>query len=505
MVRRSPLLLVPIIASLACGGDAAPGEPGGDSSTGVPSSTSSGPSDSQPGTSSSGGESSSSGEAGEGGGLCGSAPDGEACTPISWGYYFTYSIVAPDYGTLTASCAVFATSSGGIAGSRDRNAYDTGLACDFGSGLDQVFATRVVVPDGTRHPLRPGDRVTVDAQVNRFWGLGEFALRDEATGELVMGAHSGVGSDPSPDRFAPMRWEPTTTDCGYEPYPYFDECFIGAAPYSVQVSLGDASVSMTDGESASLGNLDVFINALRYFESNCVTCSDVASGHTAAVFGDGFFGPADDDCLLFAQNCPGDERCVPVSSGSGVWDATACVPSGALGDGNGCVPADPTTGIDDCAAGLLCVVDDEDPEGGLCRPTCGGSIDVPECSAAGDRCNLQPAGDTPPLVCVPRCVPLAGDCGEPEKACVHTEATGFVCANAGDDAPGEECEYANGCEAGLACLPGPFVDGCITGSCCAAFCSLSEPVCEQGICTPYLEESQEGYEDLGICITTPKE
>lgn len=498
MTSRSWPLLIPVLGVLACDGGREPRESIGSSSTGTSGSTSTGPTDPEPMTSSStDGSGSGSDTGGDGGLFCDPIPEGrEACEPIDWGYYFTYAITAPeDHGVMTASCAVYATVSGRTGS--PMSAHDTGLVCDFGSGTDRVFAARVVVGPDATHPLRPGDRVTLDAEMS-IWGRGAFALRDEATGELVMGAHSGLG-DPSPERFAPLQWEPTYGGCVYEAFPSVDECYGGAAPYWVEVSLGQDSVSMTDGDSASVGHLDVFVSAVDYWD--CGSCFDNPSGHTVAIFGDGFDGPANDDCHLFAQNCPDDGRCVPVSSGSGVWDATACVPAGALGDGDGCVPADPTTGMDDCGAGLVCVVDDEAVDGGRCRPTCDGTVDAPECSAAGERCNLQPAGDTPPLVCVPRCTPLGNDCGEPEKGCYHVADLGFVCANAGGAGHGEACDYINSCEAGLTCVGGSVVDGCASGSCCAAFCSLGDPSCDQGTCTPYLEESVPGYEDLGICIT----
>lgn len=470
---------VALVALVGCGGTQSPlsgegGESGSTTYAGVPEST---------GGSSDG----SSGESSSSGGI-------PMCEPVDWGYQFYYRIESERVsGHFVAPCVVFATTSEPLG----TMAHDTGLGCEFDVGVRFAVSTRVVVLDDTAHPLRPGDRVDIEAIVPSGFGFGEFVLRDPVSGENLLGA-DGLKSDG--EMLGGLHSVTTIPDCEGHPLPdvLADECWSGAVAFQADLSFGGESVTMEDGSFASVGDMEVFVNAVEYQEAPWITCFDVVSGRYSVIFGQGFTGPEHDGCDLLGQDCPSGQRCVPTRSGPDAWDETRCVAAGSLRELDPCAPPDWATGEDGCGVGLVCVADADSAQGGRCRPQCAGELSDPQCDD-GERCNLDAAGPVPPLVCMPRCAPGGLECDEPTQACVYMGEV-FVCANVGDAGPTEACISNVDCAPGLTCTSGEFVDGCAGQACCAAFCSLADPSCAQGTCEPFLADPPPGAEDVGVCV-----
>ncbi|MDC0723157.1 hypothetical protein [Nannocystis bainbridge] len=139
------------------------------------------------------------------------------------------------------------------------------------------------------------------------------------------------------------------------------------------------------------------------------------------------FGPGPVfECDPWLQDCPegqkcnlystaGDQtldgaRCVPLDD-SPAQIAELCIAEGGYG-----------TGLDDCAAGLLCwnVIPSEQ---GVCVELCDGAAVTPQCPE-GQVC-AKSFGDYH-YMCLATCDPLAQDCIEGEL-CALTEK-GFACA-----------------------------------------------------------------------------
>jgi len=394
-------------------------------------------------------------------------------------------------------CSVFAVVENGELGFRE-----IGLTCQLPPFIfDQIMTLRLRAPDTITTPLRPGRQLRLSAEA--VWGLVDvdwnFALRDEATGELaVMGTRQGVV-----ELVSPLDVRRELEVCSFIEMD-IDSCISGVAQFEWVVEHEGAEHRLGDGDTLDVGEMTLLSNALEY--SVCAGCADVSRFSGVLLGSPHFDDPPVDACDLFAQDCPADARCVPASENPGVWDATVCVPVGDLGQGDACDPADPASPTDLCGAGLVCVADD-DPMQGTCRPLCGGSIDAPECES-GNECWLDATGTRPPMVCVPSCDPLAQDCAEPRQACLYGgEDVGFACAASGAAMPGEPCENNASCIGGSTCVDSMSVDAeaCDGGTpgCCAPFCSLSGDPCPEGSdCVALFDEPPAPqYEDLGACVT----
>ena len=215
-------------------------------------------------------------------------------------------------------------------------------------------------------------------------------------------------------------------------------------------------------------------------------------------------------CDLFKQDCPEGEKCSAYAEGGGSsWNATGCVPVGGDGQpGEPCtVQGGGTSGLDDCAKGVMCWGVDE-TDHGTCVALCTGTEAAPVCS---DEENFKCAtcDDCLLTLCLPACDPLSQDC-----------AGGGLCMPVGDtfvcvfDASGDEgqvldpCEFANTCDAGLLCLHSSAATECDDNSagCCLPFCDVTDPnvVCP-GVgqaCVSLYEEGMAPpkYEKVGICM-----
>lgn len=222
-------------------------------------------------------------------------------------------------------------------------------------------------------------------------------------------------------------------------------------------------------------------------------------------------GPAV-ECDLWAQDCPGSEKCMPwINDGGSSWNATRCVP---LSD-NPAQPGDPCTvegnagtGMDDCDLATMCWAVDGETNEGVCVGLCEGSPDSPQCSDPSSTCSITNDGVLP--LCLPTCDPLLQDCAESMGCYWLPGDGGFVCVQdvSGElGAPGESCDgfTLNRCDPGSQCLAATAVPGCTSGtSCCSSFCDLEDaaPGCmAMQECTALFAEGEAppGTETYGVC------
>lgn len=230
------------------------------------------------------------------------------------------------------------------------------------------------------------------------------------------------------------------------------------------------------------------------------------------------------ECDLFAQDCPKGEKCTPwdngggygspsrISSAEGSWNATRCVPvsEDAAHVGDPCqVEGTPVSGIDDCGVGLMCWNVGADGQG-TCEDMCIGSADNPQCEADGDLCAITNDGAI--VLCLPACDPLAPNCSRRGDACMAVNDD-WACvpdASGPSGALGDECEFINGCDAGLMCLSVGTLAGC-TGpvSCCTSICDLGAAGADESCAAEHPEHicdawyiagpGPDGLEDVGVC------
>lgn len=482
----------------ACGDDGGSSNPhGGETSTG----SGTGPLTSGPATA----ESSSSGVADDSGTDDGSPlcdeppPQGKACGAPS-STQFGYELLVPEEARgvdpQDAVCRVYGVVEQGPLGDRE-----IGLWCDLPAYvIDFIVTVRLQLPDEITTPLRPGMRVHLSAEsVGLGGGTGwNFALRDDDGALALMGiAHGDLRT--APELLAPFVVEPERGVCGFVEQQIGD-CISAVAPFQWTVTHGEEELTVLDGDVATLESVTFLSNAVEYF-AGCPECATAPQWSATMLGSPRFDAPPVEHCDPFGDDCPKGERCVAASETPGLWDATTCVPSGTLGEGEPCDVPDPTSPTDDCAHGLVCVAGADTAEA-TCRPQCEGSLDDPQC-ATGTECTLDAAGMHPPLACVPTCDPVAQNCADPTDACVYAGDAGFVCASPGTAGVAEDCDNIFDCSPGLLCANPKFVPACFGGTlgCCAEYCSLAAPACSAGTeCASLFSELPPGYEDLGLCV-----
>lgn len=211
------------------------------------------------------------------------------------------------------------------------------------------------------------------------------------------------------------------------------------------------------------------------------------------------------ECDPIAQDCPDGLKCTAVAAMEGVpWNANKCVPVGGDGlAGDQCdVEGGKYTGVDDCAEGLLCMLTDQDGEGGVCIEFCDAGMN---CPMTGASCEVYNEGILP--ICLPACSPLLQDCPE-GQACYQGGSTTFVCfkevAMPGKGGQGTPCQSVNICQKGFHCAAAALLPECPGEGCCTAFCALSEGdgACPDAtMCLPFFAEGEAPpeYQDVGVC------
>lgn len=416
------------------------------------------------------------------------------------GMPFDVELLLPDdwLEPIDRPCVVFATAE------QDDERW-IGLSCELEPfPVDQVVVVHMELPATWSTPLRPGRQLRLSTdRVPGFVGASwSFVLRDAQTDELALLGAQGDALEPPSSMTAPYAVSPDPGTCAFLGSGG-DECYGGEAPVDWVVEHEGRAHRIPDGGQAEIGGMILLAEARELFVPCPHLCADATRLVGTLVGSPHFDEPAVQGCDLFAQDCPAGERCVPASSTPGVWDATACVPEGGLGEGDPCELADPGLPADACGSGLVCMPSDDDPGQGTCRPLCTGSIDAPSC-ALGQTCALEPTGVVPPVVCVPSCDPVAQDCPDAEACVLLGDPLGSTCIEPGAGAVGDPCEHYGECEAGTSCAATELVDGCEGAlGCCAPYCSVLGAPCPDGTeCVP-LDESLVGYEDVGLCVTPP--
>jgi hypothetical protein len=119
--------------------------------------------------------------------------------------------------------------------------------------------------------------------------------------------------------------------------------------------------------------------------------TDADSGGGFIDAGDGF-----PECDLYTQDCPPDEKCMPwADDGGNVWSGTRCVPQADDPEpiGNQCIAeGSGVSGIDNCAAGVVCYDVDPKTNEGICVGLCLGSPENPVCLDPETVCVPHPSG-----------------------------------------------------------------------------------------------------------------
>ena len=218
-----------------------------------------------------------------------------------------------------------------------------------------------------------------------------------------------------------------------------------------------------------------------------------------------------DNCDVYAQDCPADQKCVWSDNGDGFFpEHMICVPLAAdpLPNGSPCKydVDNPFFGIDDCGPAAMCVegyfTDGEYDGIGTCTSLCLGSDYYSYCEP-GYAC----VGGRVFYLCQPMCDPLAQDCPAGSRCDTYGPVT-FCMAES--PAPqhlpaGEPCSNQDDCAPGTTCS-GDAIQGC--EACCTPFCDRDDP---QFMCPFAGQTCRELYEDwepvdvgpLGMCRQEP--
>lgn len=218
---------------------------------------------------------------------------------------------------------------------------------------------------------------------------------------------------------------------------------------------------------------------------------------------DGGLGPR--LCSLWSQDCPDGEKCnVWANDGGSAWNATKCVAVDPSPDkvGESCrVLGGSASGEDTCEVGAFCWDVDPNTGEGMCVNYCIGGESSPDCASPAE----QPAIGKEFCLCLPTCDPTLNDC--PVGCGCYGFDNTFQCV---PDASGErgvfgdECNYINACDPGLACINPAAIDpDSEAGGICSRFCSFQYvDTCSGDLeCIPWFEEgyTPPEFEHVGIC------
>ena len=226
--------------------------------------------------------------------------------------------------------------------------------------------------------------------------------------------------------------------------------------------------------------------------------------------------PVGGECDLFAQDCGEGTKCNAWSSDGSIFpDGAKCVPVGDKLPGEPCTVENKFgSGLDDCAAGSICL--DIDNSGmASCISYCSGSMDAPQCPDPESRCSFLFEPTVP--LCFTSCDPLVQNCGAAETCVPNIAALGapyFVCMpRVFSDLPGQygdPCAALSGCDPSFLCIFAENVPNCSNTYCCSSYCELDKPdTCSSFdpllACVPWFEPNQAtpGYENVGICGIMP--
>lgn len=222
--------------------------------------------------------------------------------------------------------------------------------------------------------------------------------------------------------------------------------------------------------------------------------------------------PIGGECDLFAQDCGEGTKCNAWSMDGGIFpNGAKCVPAGDKQPGEACsLEGKFGDGIDDCAAGSICL-DIDNTGKASCVSYCSGSMDAPVCPDPESRCSFLFEPTVP--LCFTSCDPLVQNCGEAETCVPNIAALGaeyFVCMpRVLPGIPGQygdACYALSGCDPSFLCIFAENVPDCKGTYCCSTYCELDQPdTCTAFnallTCVPWFNEGEAtpGYENVGIC------
>ncbi len=221
---------------------------------------------------------------------------------------------------------------------------------------------------------------------------------------------------------------------------------------------------------------------------------DTTSGQTSGVVGGESGTEPETDCDPYAPRCAPGRRCNPFASTPGPYDGAACfieeINPQQLGEP--CLAKDyPRSGLDNCAAGLTCIIDNEVTASGRCARMCEGS-NGSSCDPNGEICATEISEFFG--LCGQPCNPLEPECPQ-DQACYLAPSS--VCLPVtSDSAFVEPCDLPMDCLPGMTCVSNESLPDCAASSCCTNFCGLSPGVCPVGYeCTAANVQNP----DVGVC------
>ncbi len=236
------------------------------------------------------------------------------------------------------------------------------------------------------------------------------------------------------------------------------------------------------------------------------------SGGTGCAFNVcGDAGPGPTPCDAWMQDCPGGQKCNPITTDGTRWHDAVCVPVDPLPNqpGDPCSTGQFGAGSDDCSAGSVCWNVDSLSGLGTCVELCRGTAAEPECSS-GEFCVRY--GDSVYGQCASACGALVQDCPE-SQVCgpVTLDDLGFACMldlSGKWGGPWSPCEELSACNPGHYCAAVDRVPGCpaIKAGCCTPFCDIENPECPPelewvgAVCVQWPDQSPgAGADPTGSC------
>ncbi len=288
---------------------------------------------------------------------------------------------------------------------------------------------------------------------------------------------------------------------------------------------GEDTDSGTAAGEVSTGDVDPS-GGTTMSETTNPTASESSSGDTSSAEGEssrtessggtadptsGTGGPEVPMCDVWMQDCPEDQKCMPVDMDlNGFNDANHCVPLDANPKevGEVCLQADGGL-VDNCRKGAQCMTNISMGESvdGLCVALCGGTSSAPTCED-GKTCAIWQQGIEP--WCMEKCDILTQDCTTPGWMCSYATAdsAGCVVDHSGPNGvKNDPCACDPGCcDPGLICILGDVLAACDSSACCTEYCDVTAPMCSgAGVgeeCVPSgdIIGPVPGLEDVGVCI-----
>lgn len=162
-----------------------------------------------------------------------------------------------------------------------------------------------------------------------------------------------------------------------------------------------------------------------------------------------------------------------------------------------------SSGVDSCAAGLVCLGVQGDMLEGECVSFCAEDSGNFACDDPDETCSVYNENSVP--LCLPSCDPLDPSCGD-GAGCYPGSTEDFVCLREGE-------RLENGGVFHPECPSGTFwaseeqIPGCGEEKpCCAPYCDTSEalPCGVDAQCVPFFDVPKLEFSTLGHCRPDPR-